>query len=174
MSITLDGTTGISSTGGFDGVPKSGGFGTAVATTSGASFDFTGIPAGVATFTLHLAGVYGGGGFELLVQLGTAGGIVETGYISSGAELANTSVTEGHSTSGMIIKAALVQTSGRMTFTRTTASGNLWTQTHMFGGSWATRHGAGSIDLGAEVTQLRIKVTSSAFSAGTANISWGY
>jgi hypothetical protein len=57
--------------------------GTAVASTSGTSIDFTSIPAGVRRITVMLSGVSTNGTSNLLIQLGDSGGIENTGYGSS-------------------------------------------------------------------------------------------
>src|SRR3990172_6259162 len=57
---------------------------TAQATTSGTSFDFTGIPGGTKRITVMLDRVSLSGTDALLVQIGDSGGIETTGYISSG------------------------------------------------------------------------------------------
>ena len=54
--------------------------GTAVASTSGTSIDFTGIPAWVERITVMFSGVSGSGTSNFLLQIGDAGGIENTGY----------------------------------------------------------------------------------------------
>jgi len=76
MTMVLDGS-GLTTT----GVPNSG---TAQASTSGTSIDFTGIPSGVKRITIMLSGVSTNGSSTLLYQIGN-GSIVTTGYISGGS-----------------------------------------------------------------------------------------
>jgi hypothetical protein len=59
--------------------------GTAVASTSGTSIDFTGIPSWVKRITVMFNGVSTSGTSNYLVQLGDSGGIENTGYVGSGA-----------------------------------------------------------------------------------------
>lgn len=59
--------------------------GTAVASTSGTSIDFTSIPANVRRITVMFNGVSTSGTSYILVRLGTSSGIVSTGYASSAA-----------------------------------------------------------------------------------------
>lgn len=54
--------------------------GTAVASTSGTSIDFTGIPAWVKKITVMLSGVSTNGTSTLILQLGDSGGIETSGY----------------------------------------------------------------------------------------------
>lgn len=56
--------------------------GTAVASTSGTSVSFTGIPSWAKRVTLVLSGVSTGGSSVVLVQLGTSSGFVTTGYVT--------------------------------------------------------------------------------------------
>ena len=56
--------------------------GTAVASTSGTSIDFTGIPSWVKRITVMFNGVSTNGTSDLLVQLGDSGGIENTSYVS--------------------------------------------------------------------------------------------
>lgn len=53
------------------------------ASTSGTSIDFTGIPAGTKEIVVMFNGVSTNGSSSLLVQLGDAGGIETSGYVSS-------------------------------------------------------------------------------------------
>jgi hypothetical protein len=56
---------------------------TAVASTSGTSIDFTGLPSWVKRITVMFSGVSSNGTSNWLIQLGDAGGIENTGYFSS-------------------------------------------------------------------------------------------
>jgi hypothetical protein len=56
--------------------------GTAVASTSGTSIDFTGIPSWVKRITVMFDGVSTNGTSAILIQLGDSGGIEITGYLS--------------------------------------------------------------------------------------------
>ena len=59
--------------------------GTAVASTSGTSIDFTGIPSWVKRVTVMFDGVSTNGSSPILIQLGDSGGIETTGYNSASA-----------------------------------------------------------------------------------------
>jgi hypothetical protein len=54
--------------------------GTAIATTSGTSHDFTGIPSWVKRIVVMLSGISTNGTSEIVLQLGDSGGIETTGY----------------------------------------------------------------------------------------------
>jgi hypothetical protein len=76
--------------------------GTTVASTSGTSIDFTGIPAWVKRITVMFKGVSSSGTSDVQVQLGYSGGIETTGY-SSAAMVSNAATT---STTGLLIYGA--------------------------------------------------------------------
>jgi hypothetical protein len=81
MSLVLDGTSGVT----FPSGAVSNGIvsGTAVASTSGTSIDFTGIPSTVKRITVMFNGVSGSGASSFLIQFGTSSGIVSSGYFSA-------------------------------------------------------------------------------------------
>ena len=76
--------------------------GTAVASTSGTSIDFTSIPSWVKRITLMLAGVSTNGTSDPLIQLGDSGGIENTGYVA-GAAVITSGATGFSSTAGFPI-----------------------------------------------------------------------
>ena len=57
--------------------------GTAVASTSGTLIDFTGIPSWAKRVTVMFNGVSTSGTSNYLIQLGTSGGVVSSGYVAS-------------------------------------------------------------------------------------------
>ena len=68
--------------------------GTAQATTSGTSIDFTGIPSWVKRITVNFAGTStAGSSSAVLIQLGTSGGIQNTGYLSTTSAINNANTT---------------------------------------------------------------------------------
>ena len=148
--------------------------GTAVASTSGTAIDFTGIPSWVRRITVMFNGVSTNGTNSLLVQLGTSGGIVSTGYISTSNVLFSASTSNGtSSTSGFAVffNAAGDALSGAMTITN--ISGNAWVSTvvaRAFTNS--VLFGGGSISLAGTLDRLRITTTTGTdvFDAGSINI----
>ena len=92
MAITLDGSN-VNTVGVINSK-------TAVASTSGTSIDFTGIPSGVKRITVMFNGVSLTGTDALLIQLGDSGGIETTGYSSAvafvGASTSGNSRTDGY------------------------------------------------------------------------------
>ena len=74
--------------------------GTAVASTSGTSIDFTGLPAWVKRITVMFSGVSTNSTSEIQIQIGTSGGIQTTNYLgtwmsSTGAGNATSNATSG-------------------------------------------------------------------------------
>jgi hypothetical protein len=117
------------------------------------------------------AGVRTVGAGDILVQLGDAGGIENTGYISSGGLYNGSNGTSlRNSTAGFLMicgSAALV--SGQMIITN--ISGNLWAASHS--GKFDTANvisGGGDKTLSDTLTQVQVTLTASTFSAGTINI----
>jgi hypothetical protein len=78
MSCTINGSAGLTTNSGavYNGISS----GTAVASTSGTSIDFTGIPSWVKRITVMFAGMSLSGTSLPQVQLGDSGGVETTGY----------------------------------------------------------------------------------------------
>jgi hypothetical protein len=76
-AVSVDGD--FSVTGNLSGTIRQG---TAVASTSGTSIDFTGIPSWVKRVTVMFDGVSTSGSSPYLVLVGNSGGIITTGYVS--------------------------------------------------------------------------------------------
>jgi len=147
---------------------------TAVATTSGTAFDFTGIPSWVKRITVMMYEVSTNGGGNLLVQLGTSGGIVTTGYLTTNAWFNNTTLGNGTDTTGMFASVT-PSASGLMSgiFTLTTLGSNIWVSTSITKQSTNQSSAcAGSITLGGTLTQLRFTSLggTNTFDNGSVNI----
>jgi hypothetical protein len=101
---------------------------TAVASTSGTSIDFTGIPAWVERITVMFAGVSLSGTSAILIQGGNSGGVVSTGYISSSMIIGPTNNTGGSSsTAGFLFfrNSAAGISSGTITLMNLSSSTNI-------------------------------------------------
>ena len=147
---------------------------TAVATTSGDNLSLSAaIPATASRLIVSLRGVSLNGGNNILVQLGTSGGFVTTGYVSS-CGIAGPSTAGTSSTSGILVLAgdAGRTVSGSVTLDR--VSGNLWSASVCCGdGIENIIGGGGYIDLGGAATQIRISTDgANAFDAGAASVGW--
>ena len=166
-TLTLPDSTGTLSTMGV---------GTAVASTSGTSIDFTGIPSWVNQITVMFSGVSTSGTSVKLVQLGTSAGVTTSGYASGGAIFASSTFTGSQSSAGMLIQSAVAShlLSGQMVLTRLT--GNSWTSSCGFGIDTANGYigGAGAISLAGTLDRVRITTANGTdtFDAGTINIMY--
>jgi len=167
MSITLDGSN-VSTVGVINS-------GTAVASTSGTSVIFSGIPAGVKRVQLIYSGVVTSGTSVLIVQLGTSSGFTTSGYLgSAGGVLTATVATSQQNSTGFCLDpwtGANVRY-GIATFDLLT--GNTWVMACSGGitGSAGFVAGGGSIALSTTLTQLQLKATNGTdtFTAGSVNI----
>ena len=149
--------------------------GTAQASTSGTSIDFTGIPSGVKRITVMFNGVSTSGTSNPQVQLGTSSGITITGYVSTGTnQVNNVSPQSASSTSGFLcgeISLAAGILSG--IYVITNISGNIWVGSFCGKyGSTQTCVGGGNVTLGAILDRVRITTANGTdtFDAGSINI----
>ena len=198
MAITLDGSTGITDanggtvlnttatqtltnktltsptiTGGsLSGTSGAITLGTAQASTSGTAIDFTGIPSWAKRITVMFSGVSLSGSNYLLVQLGTSGGIVSTGYTStaqlgSASNIASTSgfISGGNSASRIMSGSMVILQMG---------SSNIWTETNILKlNTTDIAWGGGDATISGTVDRVRITSTlADTFDAGTINIMY--
>ncbi len=151
--------------------------GTAVASTSGTSIDFTGIPSWVKRITVMLSGVSTNGASALQVQLGDSGGVETTGYtaasaIGAGANtFSMTAVTTGF---GEATGGAVVVRHGTAILSLLDSSTNTWSMMYNIGTTdtqrvfliYGTKSLSGTLD--------RIRITTvngtDTFDAGSINI----
>jgi hypothetical protein len=144
---------------------------TAVASTSGTSIDFTGIPAWVERITVMFQNVSSNGTSNFLIQLGDSGGIENTGYLGAG----NNNASISNYTTGFGIPLANASTAilqGAISIQNIT--GNSWIASGAFSRSDTTSSGvtAGSKTLSDVLTQIRITTVNGTdtFDAGSVNI----
>lgn len=189
MSIVLDGTSGINTSGTlvatgslttssslttgtgavYNGLQAS----TAVASTSGTSIDFTSIPSWVKRITIMFSGVSTSGSSNYQVQVGSTT-IQTTGYSSRVFRDATAAAT---ATSGFLLTATIGATSlNGGIITLTNISGNLWSFTSIladivggnsnYAGGYMTSALSGTLD--------RVRITTvngtDTFDAGSINI----
>lgn len=102
--------------------------GTAQATTSGTSKDFTGIPSWAKRVTLLFNGVSTNGTSYCRIRLGTSGGVETSGYDAVGGYVALTNTASASaSTAGFDFFGDAAATGGRSgSVTFTNVSGNTW------------------------------------------------
>lgn len=145
--------------------------GTPVATTSGTTASFTGIPSGTKQITVSFNGVSFNLAVPMLLQIGDAGGLETSGYISGG----NNGTTTTESTIAFFLNDQASQGdtfTGSITLTLLNSSTNVWVASGVFhtdAGNilW---HNAGRKALSGELTQLQIN--GGTFDAGEINIAY--
>ena len=153
---------------------------TAVASTSGTSIDFTGLPAWVKKITVMFQNLSAAGvNSRLLIQIGDSGGIENTGYNSTSAYSTGAAGASNSETTGYVMDNGGGQPSlfvtGTAVITLLDPSTNLWVATHMaeltvgytmFGGGRKTL--SGTLD--------RVRITSvngtNTFDSGSINIMY--
>jgi hypothetical protein len=145
--------------------------GAAVASTSGTSIDFTGIPSWVKRVNVMFGNVSTNGSSNLLIQLGTSGGIVSTGYVSRSV-MQNVQVS---STAGFIItySVAAGSTFGGIIALDLLGS-NLWTASGILDGNSNVHSSAGTVTLSSALTTVRVTTVNGTdtFDAGSINIMY--
>lgn len=150
--------------------------GTAQATTTGTSIDFTGIPSWVKRITVMLSGVSTSGVSSMIVQVG-GGSVTTTGY-NSQVSLVNTGVATLNYTTGFGIvysSQAAANYYGNMVITNIT--GNTWTFSSLIGqpnGTASVHLSGGAIVLGSTLDRLRLTTVNGTdtFDAGSVNIMY--
>jgi hypothetical protein len=147
--------------------------GTAVASTSGTSIDFTSIPSWVKRITVMLNGVSTSGTSNVQLQLG-AGSVVTTGYVSANSS-GNSGVTTNSATTGHLACAQVAAAnlfSGHIIFTNITSNTWVGSGTVLANGTLGFNISASNIALGGTLDRVRITTVNGTdtFDAGSINI----
>jgi len=149
--------------------------GTAVASTSGTSIDFTSIPSWVKRITVMFSGVSTNGTSNPIVQLGTSSGVTTSGYVGAGSEAGATTGASSY-TAGFGIRSAVATNTvqGIITLFCLNASTNVWVASGVTAqpSSAFTHQIAGTVTLAATLDRVRITTVNGTdtFDAGTINI----
>jgi len=153
--------------------------GTPVATTSGTSINFTGIPATAKQIIVSFNEVSTSGTSYVIVQIGDAGGIEITGYQGSGVSILGIVVDQASASAGYLILSANAghKLSGSITLTMENATAFTWVATGSWGdgiaanASWFT---AGRKSLSATLDRVRITTANGTdtFDLGEINIAY--
>lgn len=204
MAVTINGSTGISGVDGSAGTPAligsdadTGIFlaagqvsasvngtagnvplvsGTAQASTSGTSIDFTGIPSWVKRVTVMFQGVSGSGTSPFAIQLGTSSGI-DTGSTYGGSASYGGSGTTDFNSTSFRISASGAQVAANVhsgIVTIASFGSNIWCESGTIGphASNAPSYSAGSKTLSGTLDRIRITTVNGTdtFDAGSINI----
>lgn len=172
MSVVINGSAGVTTNSGavYNGIAS----GTAVASTSGTSIDFTSIPSWVKRITVLFQGVSTSGTSTIQVQVGV-GSVTTTGYVGTSVRIATNSTTAGGSvTTGFPINVtpgAADTISGALTLSL--MGSNLWVAS--LAGKASTSLGlvgGGDVTLSGTLDRVRITTVNGTdtFDAGSINI----
>ena len=148
--------------------------GTAVASTSGTSIDFTSIPAGVRRITVMFDGVSTNGTSIPIIQLGDSGGVETTSYVGSAITAGGTPTlfTTGAAMSSTWAATSII--SGQVVIALLNSSTNIWTIASNVGFSNAGALGQGAFSKTLSATLDRVRITTvggtDTFDAGSINI----
>jgi hypothetical protein len=148
---------------------------TSVATTSGTSIDFTGIPSWVKRITVMFSGVSVSGTSAVLVQLGDSGGIENSGYSGSAVAAGNASTSSGNTfTTGIALASGNASNVLHGSVVINLVGSNLWVASGSYSFSNTAFAGstASSKTLSDTLTQVRLTTVNGTdtFDAGSVNI----
>ena len=153
--------------------------GTAVASTSGTSIDFTGIPAGTKRIIFSYSGLSLNGSSNTMIQLGDAGGFETTGYTGGSGYVGSTGVLMAVYSTGFKLlhgEGATTVVHGIMVLTLLDASTFTWcaSNTGQMSDVLFGIIGGGDKSLSAELTQIRLTTVNGTdtFDAGKVNIQY--
>ncbi len=192
MPITLNGTTGVvtpgATVGSITGVLKatSGVVAQAVAgsdygqltlataqSATGTAVDFTSIPSWAKRITVMLNGVSTNGSSSYLIQLGTSGGIENSGYLGAASTVTTAVATTANSTGLMFVRNPGSNEAYSGMSIISFLSSNTWSQFAVTGTTnTATMNSGGSKTLTGTLDRVRITTVNGTdtFDAGTINI----
>lgn len=150
--------------------------GTPVATTSGTTIDFTGIPSTAKVIYVTFTGVATSGTSALLLQLGTSGGVQATGYLGTGSVVRNTVLSTLYTTGfGIKRDTANQDSNGVLVLTLLDSSNGTWACGGVTAMStdFITQPTAGSKVLSGTLDRIRLtSVSGDTFNAGKMNIAY--
>jgi hypothetical protein len=150
--------------------------GTAVASTSGTSIDFTGIPSTAKRITVMFSGVSTNGSSNVQIQLGDSGGFETTGYVSTACSTYGAGSAISTSTAAFILTAEVAAAGllyGNVVICLQNTSNN-WVSSSVLSGNSRMQYASGGKSLSDTLTQVRITTVNGTdtFDAGTINIMW--
>jgi len=148
--------------------------GTAQASTSGTSIDFTGIPSWVKRITVMFSGVSTSGTSPIIIQLGTSSGVEATSYSSTASRTGGGNIVTNAFTTGLAIDNFNTATNARNGFASISLlSSNTWTYISSIAESTLLNgFGAGIKALSSTLDRVRITTVNGTdtFDAGSINI----
>lgn len=147
--------------------------GTEVATTSGTSIDFTGIPSWVKRITIMVSGVSTNSSNNFLIQIGS-GSVTTTGYLTVSGSINGSTASSQTNTTAIAYWGVLSASSAHYgNVVLTTLGSNKWVASWSIGQGSTTfsSFGGGGITLGGTLDRFRITTSGGdTFDAGSINI----
>jgi len=148
--------------------------GTAVASTSGTSIDFTGLPAWVKRITVIFNGVSTSGTVGYLIQIGS-GSVTSSGYVGGGNRLGSSTGVPATSTAGFLINSGASggAKNGSIAIKLMNTTFGYVADGVLFSSSESNQYlTAGAVTLSGVLDRVRITTTNGTdtFSAGSINI----
>lgn len=145
---------------------------TAEQSLTGATIDFTSIPAGVKRIVVMFRGMSSDGTDVVMIQLGDAGGVEATGYSGTTTSSAPGTVDWSTGIELSVSNAAASVWEGRVELSLQNASTNTWSVSGFMcvPAAPASQYLVGYKALSATLTSIRLNANGSDFDAGTASI----
>lgn len=151
-----------------------------VASTSGTSIDFTGIPTGVKRITVMFKGVSTNGTSLPIIQIGDSGGIEASGYLGACSHLTNAAAvitsafTTGFGVTGSMGAASVIHGSVVLSLENSAAFSWVSSANIAFSDAAQVSTGGGSKSTSAELDRVRITTVNGtdAFDAGAISITY--
>ena len=148
--------------------------GTAVASTSGTSIDFTSLPSWIKKITVMFDQVSTNGTSQYQLQIGTSGGIQNTGYVGCSVYLTSGPVASNFTSGWGIAPSVLAADtySGQITLALLNSSTGVWTCNSVLYRTNQVVMGGGSKTLSGTLDRVRITTVNGTdtFDAGSVNI----
>ena len=148
--------------------------GTAQASSSGTSIDFTGIPSWVKRITVMFNGVSTNGSSNILIQLGDSGGFETTGYVSTACSTYGAGSAIVTSTAAFIVTSEVAAAGllyGNVVICLQNTSNN-WVSSSVLSGNSRMQYASGGKSLSDTLDRVRITTVNGTdtFDAGSINI----
>lgn len=173
MPVTINGSAGVVTNSGavYDSLQR----GTSITLTNQTAPDFTDIPSWVRRVTIMFYNVSTSGAGVPLIQLGTSGSYITSGYASTATRLQDSAaVSVSSSTSGFSIASTAATNTLSGSIVITNISANLWVAQGSLSNTTTTNFvftSAGRVDLAAALTRVRLFIDGTQFfDGGSVNI----
>ena len=146
-----------------------------VSASGNTSVDFTSMPSWINTITVMFRNISTNGSSNILVRLGTSGGISTSGYVSTSIDFDGSGGVAVNSTTGLIIKINPSSNVINGIMTIAYVGSNTWVDNHTTSNNTNVMSvGGGTSSLGGTLDRVRITTVNGtdAFNAGTLNVSY--